>query len=285
MPKHRLPQGGLRRSALALLTLFPNFAAHAAEPEKSLDPLVVSALRIPQDPSTVTSAVTVLDPDELQNQGLFQLRDALNQVPGVISTSTGGQTGALGSLFIRGTNTAYSQLVVDGMRLSDSTTQLGNMLSASRTYDVGNIEVLRGPQAAIYGGESVGGVLWMETPRGSGGPHGSSTVEAGSFHSFSGRSMFQGTVGDLSYYLTGGYEETDNDGPEQQFHQATSALRVEGKIDSVWTLGTTFRSVNSSYNDHGAAHDDLDAALVTVYANARFSQIWSARFLLGFHQE
>ena len=69
--------------------------------------------------------MTVLDPQELENQGLLQLRDALNASPGVISTSTGGETGAVGSLFIRGTTTAYSQVVVDGMRLSDSTTPDG----------------------------------------------------------------------------------------------------------------------------------------------------------------
>ena len=101
----KTPLRGTCRSASALLALLVPVSAHAEE-SKPLDPLVVSALRVPQDPATVTSAVTVLDPDALQNQGLFQLSDALNQSPGVISTSTGGQTGALGSLFIRGTTTA-----------------------------------------------------------------------------------------------------------------------------------------------------------------------------------
>ena len=104
----------------------------------SLEALIVSALRTPREASTVTSSVTVLDPRELQDQGILQLRDALNASPGVIATSTGGQTGAVGSLFIRGARTAESLVVIDGVRMNGSGNQLGNLFSASRTYDVGS---------------------------------------------------------------------------------------------------------------------------------------------------
>ncbi|GAA5129840.1 TonB-dependent receptor [Luteolibacter yonseiensis] len=285
MKYQKTPLRGSYRSAIALLALLSHVPAQAEEKKQELEPLVISALRIPRDNATVTSAVTVLDPVELQNEGLFQLRDALNASPGVISTSTGGQTGAVGSLFIRGTTTAYSQLVLDGMRLSDSTTPLGNVLGAGRTYDVGRIEILRGPQGAIYGGESIGGVLWMETPYGSGDPHGSTTFEAGSFNSLSAHGMFQGRTGDVSYYLSGGYEETDNDGPRQSFHQANTALRVEGKIDSVWTVGTTFRAIDSSYDNSGNSQDHLDSALATIYATGKISDRWTSRFHAGYQQE
>jgi vitamin B12 transporter len=285
MKYQKSPQRGSYRSAIALLALLSHVPAQAEEKKPELEPLIVSALRVPRDAATVTSAVTVLDPVELQNEGLFQLRDALNASPGVISTSTGGQTGAVGSLFIRGTTTAYSQLVLDGMRLSDSTTPLGNVLGAGRTYDIGRIEILRGPQGAIYGGESIGGVLWMETPHGSGDPNGSTTFEAGSFHSLSAHGMFQGQTGDVSYYLSGGYEETDNDGPKQSFHQANTALRVEGKVDSTWTVGTTFRAVDSSYDNSGNSQDHLDSELATIYAIGRISDCWTSRFHVGYQQE
>lgn len=281
---------------MALLALLVPFSATAeeaplkqepapAENAKPLEPLVVSALRVPQDPAKVTSSVTVLEPDALQDQGLYQLRDALNQSPGVISTSTGGQTGALGSLFIRGTTTAYSQVVVDGMRLGDSTTPMGNFLAASRTYDVGRIEVLRGPQGAIYGGESIGGVLWLETPRGSGAPSGSATVEAGSFNSLDTHATFQGTLGKLSYFLGGGYQETDNDTADQDFHQGNVALRLEGELSDVWIVGTTYRGVDSYYNNLGNSDDRLDGSLVTLYATGEISTAWTARFHAGYQQE
>ena len=82
---------GLWPVASVTLCLFP-IAATGAEEESptntTLESMIVSALRFPQEASTVTSAVTQLDPQELQNQGIVQLRDALNASPGVISTST-----------------------------------------------------------------------------------------------------------------------------------------------------------------------------------------------------
>lgn len=283
------PLRGSCRSALALLALFAPFSAHAEE-TPPLKPLIVSALRIPQEASTVTSAVTVLDPKELESQGILQLRDALNAAPGVISTSTGGQTGSLGNLFIRGTTTNYAQLVVDGMRLNDANNLLGHFLGSARINDVGNVEILRGPQGAIYGGESIGGVVWIETPHGSGNPHGSTSVEAGSFASLAAHAMFQGETDELSYYLSGGYEETDNDAPKNHFQQASSALRVEGKVDSIWTVGTTFRSIDSSGQDldtsiNKDSDSRLKSDLSTVYAVGKISDRWTLRFRVGYYQE
>ncbi|MEI7929384.1 MAG: TonB-dependent receptor plug domain-containing protein, partial [Verrucomicrobiales bacterium] len=171
-----------------------------AEIENELDDLVVSALRFPVEAGKTTAAVTVLDPRELQDRGVSDLSSALNQVPGVISLSTGGQAGASGSLFVRGTTTAYSQVVVDGMRLSDSTVPLGNFLGGSRLDDLGRIEVLRGPQSALYGGEAIGGVIWLETARGEGDPGGSLRVEGGSFDSLSAYLSTKGTAGNFSWF-------------------------------------------------------------------------------------
>lgn len=286
---------GLWPVASVTLCLFPIAAAGAEEESPTnttLESMIVSALRFPQEASTVTSAVTQLDPQELQNQGIVQLRDALNASPGVISTSTGGQTGSVGSLFIRGTKTADSQIVIDGMRLSDSNSPLGNLLATGRSYSFGSIEVLRGPQGAVYGGESIGGVLWLTTPTGTGKPNGSTTLEGGSFDTFSGNAFYQGQVDDMSYYLAAGYEETGNEGSQpQDFHQGTTALRVEGKANDIWTVGTTFRSADAFYQNAGGfgsttgSDDHFDAILTTLYATGRISETWTARFLAGYHQD
>ena len=256
-----------------------------AEVESELEKLVVSALRVPRDAADITSAVTVLDPAELQSRGLRQLREALNESPGVIATSTGGETGALGSLFIRGTTTNYSQMVVDGMRLSDSTTPLGNILGASRVFDLGRIEILRGAQGAAYGGESVGGVLWMETARGQGDPRVGVFAEAGSFGSYSTALKYQGETKGLSYFVSGAYEETENDAPSQDFNQSSTALRVEQATGRDWLVGLTFRGLTSDYNNRGLSQDGYDATLTTVYAKGRIKKEWRTTFLAGFQQE
>lgn len=270
------------RSALALIALVS--PATAQTPPEG-DPIVVSALRTAREATAVTSMVTELDPRSLESAGMIDLRDALNFSPGVISTSTAGQTGAVGSLYIRGTTTAYSTMMVDGFRISDSTTPLGNALSGARLYDIGRLEVLRGPQGAIHGGESVGGILWVETSRGSGDPSGSVTLEAGSYDSYAARARYQGQSGDLSYFVSGTWEDTENDAPLQHFHQATTALRLEGKIAPGWTIGTTFRGSDSYFENSGMSDDHLDSALATIYATGEISDRWTARFHAGYHQE
>jgi len=277
-------------AVLAGLCLLPITSIRAEEETPTLEELVVSALRAPREASTVTSAVSVLDPKELQNEGITQLRDALNASPGIIATSTSGQLGAPANVFIRGTTTNYAQVVVDGMRLSDSNNQLNHALGGTSLYGLGAVEVLRGPQGALYGGESIGGVIWMETPRGSGAPKGAATVEAGSFNSIAASAMYQGQTGDLSYYLSGGYQDTDNDAPHHEFHQAETALRVEGKVDATWTVGSTFRAIDSSGQDLDTLYSYdgnsmLDSALGTVYAMGKISSAWTARFHAGYYQD
>jgi outer membrane cobalamin receptor len=256
-----------------------------AEIDEELESIVVSALRSPRQASDVASSVAVFDPRDWEKRGLLQLRDALNESPGVISTSTGGQTGALGSVFIRGTNTAYSQLVVDGMRLSDSTTPLGNMLGAARSFDLGRVEILRGAQGAAYGGESIGGVIWLETARGSGQPSGTLFAETGSFDTYHTAMRYQGERNGLSYFLSGAYEETDNDGPQEQFHQGSAAVRLEQTINKQWLAGLTFRGVDAYYNNRGNSGDKLDGSLVTMYLNGQIQPQWKTGFIAGYHQE
>jgi vitamin B12 transporter len=257
-----------------------------AENEQTLDDLIVSALRFPNEAGKTTAAVTVLDPEELKERGIYDLTTALSEVPGVIATSTGGQQGAIGSLFIRGTTTAYSQVVVDGMRLSDSTSPLGNFLGTARIDDLSRIEVLRGPQAAVYGGEAVGGVVWLETARGTGEPNGSVRLEGGSFDSFAGYTSANGKTGDVSWFFGGGYDTTANDQPNNDWNQGRTALRVEWQANPDVILGTTIRANDSRYEESiFGSIEHLDGLLATAYADVKFNEVWSARFHTGIYNE
>lgn len=275
-------------SALLATSPAEELPAEPDDPHRAgeLAPLVISALRFPTAVTQNPTSVAIIDPRETEAQGVFQLRDALNRSPGVISTSTAGQAGAAGSLFIRGTSTAYSQVVVDGMRLSDSNTPLGNFLGNAGTSDFGRIEVLRGPQGAIYGGESVGGVLWLETAAGTPEPLSQLRVEAGSFRSLDIDARHQGSQGRHAYFLSTGYGETDNDAnPTQDFRQWRTALRSDMQLDDRWDLRLTFRGNDSYFLDSTGTENRVDSALATVQATGDISDHWTARFHAGFYQE
>ncbi len=271
-----------------ILAALPFAGLASGEVESELDALVVSAMRTPSAPGTVTSALTRLDPRELEERGVIDLRDALNESPGVISTSTAGQTGAVGSLFIRGTTTADSQLVVDGIRLSDATAPLGNFLAGARLDDLGRIEVLRGPQAAIHGGESVGGVVWLETARGQGDPRGRLRLEGGSFDSVDAHLSHGGESGAFSWFAGFGHGGTRNDALGQNYDRSRAALRLEWAHSETTQIGVTFRALDSRFDYpgfFGPDTDHLDATLGTVYLVTQPVEAWSARMTAGFYRE
>ncbi len=257
------------------------------EVNEDLDELVVSASRLPGDAETESSAVTVLDPTELKSRGIRNLRDALNEVPGVISTSTAGQSGAVGSLFIRGTTTSYSQIVVDGMRVSDSTAAAGNFLSGAQISGLSRIEVLRGPQSAIHGGEAVGGIVWLETGRSEQVNQGSLFVEGGSFDTLNTSVESSGQSEELSWFGELGTNQSHNDVSNQDYDLVSGAMRLEWKQSAQLTLGMTYRASDSryEYDSFGENVDHLDSSLATIYAVAEFAPGWDGRFMLGHYRE
>lgn len=275
------------RRAILMASAFTLCGHAPAEIENELDTLVVSAWRTPEEISSTTSAVTLLDLGEMESIGILDIKDALNRIPGVIATSTGGQTGALGSVFIRGTTTPYSQLVVDGMRISDSTTPFGNFLSGARVNDFSRIEVIRGPQAAIHGGESVGGVIWMETARGSGDPMTYLRSEVGSFATLNTYGSNSGSKDGFSWHLGGGYEHTDNDAPNESYDLIRSSMRLEWAQSEDVTIGMTYRGQDSryQYDYFGSNIDHVDSHLVTAYADAQLAPGWISKSVIGFYNE
>jgi vitamin B12 transporter len=296
--------GALKKLVPCLVAGIVGFSLNAAEPPPGtaeplpgkaeppspedtagLAPTVVTATRMLTPLPQVGSAVSVIDVPLYQERGIFDLQSALNGIPGVQSTSTAGQRGAIGSLFIRGTSTSDSQLIVDGVRLSDSTVPLGNFLGASSLDGFERIEVLRGPQSALYGGEASGGVISLETARGQGDPGGMLRLEAGSFGSYQAATSFSGVLGKLGYFLGTRYEETQNDAQANDFSQGAFALRLDQQVSDELTIGLTARANDGFYEDRGASVDHLDSSLLTLYANARLSPVWTSNLIVGRYQE
>ena len=119
-----------------------------------------------------------------------------------------------------------------------------------------------------------------------GAPGGSLSLEAGSFDSLSSHATASGKSGDVSWFLGGGYDMTSNDARNNDWNQASGALRVEWQATPDLVLGTTFRDIDSRYETGGnGTVDHLDAQLATVYADWKISDIWTARVLAGLYVE
>ena len=192
--------------------------AQAEMPEIELAPMTVSAHDGLSQPRNQTGvSVEVLDVQKLRQEGNLTLAQALTTVPGVNIQSGGGdnQQGNVANVSIRGMSSDTSTLaIMDGMRLYNTGgggLLTSNVIGRTELFSIGNAEVLKGSQGATYGGGAMGGVIFMETPRGNSEPKIRLFNEAGSHDSYNTNATAQGQEGELSYFLTATYTRTDND--------------------------------------------------------------------------
>ena len=138
-------------------------AAAAAAPQPAPEAaIVVTASREPVTKEATAASTTVLPEEKVEALGVPSTVDMLRLIPGV-AVSASGSRGALTEVRIRGAEAKHSLLFVDGIRFNDPA--LGNVARFELlTSDaLSRIEVVRGPQSALWGSEALGGVIALET--------------------------------------------------------------------------------------------------------------------------
>src|SRR2546426_28655 len=164
---------------LGIVSLVPAVVAaqHPADTVR-LEPVVVTATRLPTRAGAVPEAGTGVSGAALRDAGVTSVFDALREVPGAAVFQTGsfgGQT----SLFLRGGQSNYVKVLVDGVPLNQPG---GSYDFANLTTDnVDRIEVLRGPASVLYGSDAVTGVVQIFTRRGAEPSRATAALEAGTY--------------------------------------------------------------------------------------------------------
>jgi len=157
--------------------------------------LVVSAAQVEMPLSRVSSAVTVITGAELEARQIATVAEALRQVPGVTVARSGGP-GTLTAVFPRGGESDYTLVFLDDIQLN----AFGGGFDFAHlsVANVERIEIVRGPQSALYGSNAIGAVVRIVT-RGAGttpGPvRGSVSLEGGSFATSRAAASSSGTSG------------------------------------------------------------------------------------------
>jgi vitamin B12 transporter len=159
---------------------------------------VTSANRTPTEAAKVGSTVEVLTAQDLQAQSKTYVKDYLDQLPGV-SFVQNGPPGSSSTIRIRGAAGEYVKVLVDGIDISDpslpkTSVTFENLLVG----DVERIEVLKGSQSTLYGGNAVGGVISIQTKAAAKGASLSGFAEAGAYNT-------QNAAATAGYGATDGY--------------------------------------------------------------------------------
>jgi outer membrane cobalamin receptor len=150
--------------------------------------VVVSAAQVELPLARAADSVSVITSRDLSTRQVETVADALRTVPGLTVARNGGR-GGVTSLFPRGGDSDFTLVLVDGIKANAFGG--GYDFSTLTTADVERIEVVRGPESALFGADAMGGVVQVVT-RSGGRPRGGASLEAGSFDT---RRMTASTAG------------------------------------------------------------------------------------------
>lgn len=288
-----LPTAGRRaRLAFAFLAGAGAFAgslfagAPPAAPAQ-LAPYLTTATRTPAEARTLGSAVDSFSAADLARRQIRSFADALGAAAGLPRFASGA-SGAAASLFLRGANSNQTLFLVDGLRLNDPNTDYAVFLGGACVSACDSLEIARGPQSTLHGGEAVGGVVALRAERGAGRPSARASVEAGSFGTWQGAFAAQGERGASAWNFSTQGGHTDNARPNNAFDSVNSTLRLDRRIGGRAEVGATVRWFHGVYGSPGDRHtNDPDNAerednvLATVFATFRPTPEWTAHTIVG----
>ena len=167
--------------ALALLSLsIPAFADDTNTAQ--LGDVDVTATRTPLIADQEVAPVIVIGPQQLQLAQGQDVAAVLRQYAG-LDTSANGGAGQPASLFLRGTNSTHTLVMIDGVKINPDN-GFGSALQNIRLSDVARIEIVKGPRAALYGSDAIGGVINIITKQASHGVQYGAHAGTGRYGSF-----------------------------------------------------------------------------------------------------
>lgn len=240
-------------SLMVGLCLFTPMALAQNEPQE----IVVIANQLRQPANAVMAAVTVIDKDSIRQTLAQNLTELLSGVPGMQFAPSGGQ-GAQTSLFLRGTESDHTLIMIDGVQMTTSTGAAGR-LEYIPLDQIERIEIVRGPRSSVYGSEAIGGVLNIITrPRVDEDFSGAVNLMAGTEHSGGANLVLQGRTTNTSLSLNASHRETDGisfkaggDPDDDGYENDSLALSMVQRFNDRVSLSASYSrfDANSDYDD------------------------------------
>ncbi len=269
------PRGA--RPAVLVLTVLTAASAHSQT--AVLPETVVTATRSPTRADELVSDVRVIDRAAIEAASARTLPELLARTAGVQMTSNGGR-GKSSSVFIRGTESRHTILLVDGVRVGSATTGAPSWEGIPVEL-IERIEVLKGPASALYGSEGVGGVVQIFTRKGREGFHPNAALTVGSERHWAASAGLAAGQGALKYSLgvqrlrerginaTQPYVPFRNYNPDvDPFHQDSLNASIAYDLTRDWSVdASVLHSDGITWFDEGPGRD-ARAALRTLAAQA-----------------
>ena len=253
--------------------------------------VLVTATRTGTPSSQLGVSSTVFAEEEIGRRQEVQASDLLRSMPGAIVVTSGGY-GTTTSLFIRGGEANHTKVLLDGVPLNGPG---GDFSFANLSLEnIEQVEVVRGPQSALFGSDAMSGVVQLfskRSPAETVRPNLFVSFEGGNQDTYRGRAGLSGGRGAFDYSAQWARLNTDNREPNNNFHNTS----LSGSFGFQFRDSTSLRAVLQSDFGHvgipGAtafSPPDLDAdarrrqGLAGLTLHDQTTEHWDQRFTYGF---
>jgi iron complex outermembrane receptor protein/vitamin B12 transporter len=238
--------------------------------------------------SQTGAPVTVIDSETLEALNKPDVLEALRMVPGAQIIQT-GERGGPTSLFLRGGNSNFTKVLMDGMSAND----IGGGFDFSHidTAGVDRVEVLRQTNSVRYGSDALTGVVNISTRRGTTRvPQFEYDIDGGNFGTFRNAISLGGAVRRYDYFSEYSYFTTANNTPNSGYNRSTYAGRFGVVVGAGTNVSGTLRWLDGEFGSanafslFGIADDstsDSDQLYGSVTADAQHSDRWQSTIRFG----
>ena len=250
--------------------------------------VVVTAGATEQLQARTGAPVTVIDEATIESINKLDVLEALRLVPASQIVQV-GQRGGPTSLFLRGGESNFTKVLIDGIPAND----IGGGFDFSQLTiaSVERIEVLRQTNSVIYGSDALTGVVNISTRRGTSRvPALDYAIDGGNLGTFNNALSFGGAYRRFDYFSQYSYYTTDNDTPNNGYRNGTYAGRFGAAVGNGTNVYGTVRYLDGRYGSangydlYRIADDsvsDTNQTYISVAADSQISPRWQTTIRFG----
>ncbi|MBD3738533.1 TonB-dependent receptor [Pseudomonas sp. S5(2021)] len=289
--------------ALAIAASLPAIALAQTPRDEALklSDTLITANRDVEQRTESSAANTVFTRADIERLRPVSVLELLTHVPGVQVTNYGGR-GALYGLYVRGTSTAQSLILIDGVRVNSATAGIAGLQYLS-VDQIERIEVLRGSRSALYGSDAMGGVIQLFTRRGNGpGLNPYLRVAGGSNNTWERSLGLSGGDDRTRFNLSAALEETEGfdrtrtstpaDRDDDAYRNRSMAASISHRLSDRLQLGLNVldQRGKTEIDDSFAGapgrlpYDHFAVSSTSAFLEGQLHENWTSRVELG-HSE